>query len=539
MILGTLVLLQLSASPVTVSSVRLEAENDRPVLRAAVSGPVLARVERDGRDLLLVLPGARAAVGLVLPEPVAEIQALTLEQKDDDARIRIHLEGRQDYELQATPGLVSVVLRPPSAPAGERVPEDVRDLYVKLLPPPAGGDTDVVSRPLGEAPADRNGETGGLRIGFLNVKPSVLLSYIDGDAAFLDTPLPVREKYFQVEPTIVLSAGSPGTEASRFQLSYGPRFRTGSEFQALRVPSHLATASLDVPVGTMLALHASHHFAHGVLETTEVDPGREYFFRLSPFTRNDTELGAALNPNGRLGLEVAATRDATRLDQGSGFFDHRTDTVNVSVDDHFGVSSRVYLRYEWQHVPPSAERPIVESSGSSYAFGASGELLPLLTGNVLVGLRSLSAPQAGPGGRHYGGSILAADLKKEFSAAASLTLLAHRDTYPSGFETNAFYVVTGVGAESDLGLPFALSFHGALGWQRNSYQVQADGFAFPRQDRILGWSVGLGHAVTRWGFLRADYRHDRRTSNLTDFDTSGHVFVLSLGVGTPQGMRTR
>jgi hypothetical protein len=80
-------------------------------------------------------------------------------------------------------------------------------------------------------------------------------------------------------------------------------------------------------------------------------------------------------------------------------------------------------------------------------------------------------------------------------------------------------------------LPLSLAFHGAVGWQRNAYQVKATGLATPREDEIVGWSVGLGRSLTRWSFLRADYRQDHRTSNLPDFDSDGHSFVIQLGLG--------
>jgi hypothetical protein len=375
-----------------------------------------------------------------------------------------------------------------------------------------------------------------MRFGSVRVKPTLLLSYVDGDAAFLDTATPVRDHYLQIEPTIALGAGTPGTATSQFTLTYGPRFRVGAAVEELRTPSHFATATLDVPLGIMFALHARHHFAHGVLETAEADPGREFFFRLSPFTRQETHAELAVNPQGVLGLEVGAGRDSVRIDEGSGFFTHRTDSLLSSVDYHFGVASRVFVRYEWDHVPAPLERPIVESTGSTVSVGVAGDLLPLLRGDLLAGFRSLDAPRAGSGGTRYRGSVLSATLRKEFTPSASLGLLGRRETYPSGFEENAFYVVTGVGAETDLAFPLSLVFHGAVGWQRNGYEVVATGLAVPRQDTIVSWSAGVGRAVTRWSFLRVDYRDDRRHSNVPGFATHGHVLVFQLGLGPAPGV---
>jgi hypothetical protein len=550
MIAMALLLLAMAEGTVNVSAVRIEAEGDGLVLRVALSGPVTARVEREGRDLVVVLPGASPAPGLVLPEAVAEIQSLAVEPSEPGTRIRIRLEKPLAYEMTQEDGLVSLSIRntlastavasalpspapspSPRPPAPGRDPESIRELYAKILPPPFGVGTDGTVPGAGDRPNEPRPEAEGLHFGPVRVLPSLLTSYIDADSALLDTAEPVRDRYFQIEPRLLVDVGEASLGATRFQLAYTPRFRLNSAFGEVRQPSHIATASLDAPIGTAIILRASHHYAHGVLETTEVDPGREYFFQLSPFTRNQTVVGALLNAGGRLGLDLSGSRDAVTLEDDGAFFDHRTDSVAASVTYQVGAISRVYGRYTWSHVPTPDERPLAESNSSTVSAGITGDILPLVTGDLEVGYRSLSAPRAGEGGTRFRGTTVAASLRKEFTPSTILALVARRDTYPSDFETNAFYVATGFGAETDLALPLSLAFHGAVGWQRNAYQVVATGLSVPRQDEIVGWSAGLGRSLTRWSFLRADYRQDHRTSNVPDFDTDGHSFVIQLGLG--------
>jgi hypothetical protein len=123
-------LLAASEATVTLSAVRLEAVNGRPIVRAVVSGPTSARVERSGRDLVLVLPGARPRPGLLLPFPNAGVAELTLKDSREGTRIRIRLDKPLDYELRQEPGLMSVTIVP-WAP--------VRDAYAKVLWPAPGG----------------------------------------------------------------------------------------------------------------------------------------------------------------------------------------------------------------------------------------------------------------------------------------------------------------------------------------------------------------------------------------------------------------
>ncbi len=253
--------------------------------------------------------------------------------------------------------------------------------------------------------------------------------------------------------------------------------------------------------------------------------------RTWPLTRQQTTAGVEVNSGGRFGLDVHGSRDSVHLRDNAGFFDHRTDVVSSSLIYELGPTLRAYLRYAWDHVPPSAQRQIIESRASTVSLQVNGELIPLVRGDLMVGYRHLSAPRGGSGGTQFDGTVLAASLRKEFTPSASLSLVGSRNTYPSGFEENAFYVATSAGLEADLGLPLSLVFHGTVGWQRNGYRVPAAGLSVPRRDDLIGWSAGVGRSLTRWSFLRGDYRQDRRDSNLPAFDTNGHVFIVQLGLG--------
>jgi hypothetical protein len=682
-------LLAASEATVTLSAVRLEAVNGRPIVRAVVSGPTPARVERSGRDLVLVLPGARPRPGLLLPFPNAGVAELTLKDSREGTRIRIRLDKPLDYELRQEPGLMSVTIVPwapvrdvsakvlwpapggrpeeatpaaksatrpvvqaEAAPAAEPPVEreappatqppverevtpaapppleretapaaeppvqaaaaptaepplqreaapgaqppverevtptapppvehevtptaqppverevtptapppvereaaptagiatqppapregqlgsaagDVRDLYAKILPPPAGRGPEE-GAPAEEAAAEPTVPREGFQFGPVRLLPMLVTSYIDADTALLDTPQPVRDRYFQIEPRLTFDLGPAAAGGRKVELTYNPRFRTSTAFPELRHATHLATLSLEAPVGTRFTVRALHHYARGLIETAEVDPGREYFFRLSPFTRQQSVAGVVVSSGGRFGLDVLASRDSVRLSDNAGFFDHRTDVASSALIYELGRESRAFLRYAWDHVPPSTQRPIIESHASTVSLQVTGELLPLVRGDLMVGYRHLSTPRGGIGGTGFDGTVVTASLRKEFTPSASLAVVGRRDTYPSGFEENAFYVATSAGLEADLGLPLSLVFHGTVGWQRNGYRVPAVGLSVPRRDDLIGWSAGVGRSLTRWSYLRGDYRQDRRDSNLPAFDTNGHVFIVQLGLG--------
>ena len=102
----------------------------------------------------------------------------------------------------------------------------------------------------------------------------------------------------------------PASAAARPSTSSSPRRRTSRDL------------SLELPLGAIGEITAAEHFAHGLLETTEVDPGREYFFRLGRFTRHRHSLDLRLLPGGRADATVGGSLDVVRVDDRAAFFDH-------------------------------------------------------------------------------------------------------------------------------------------------------------------------------------------------------------------------
>ena len=52
-------------------------------------------------------------------------------------------------------------------------------------------------------------------------------------------------------------------------------------------------------------------------------------------------------------------RDSVQVDDTSGFFDHRTETIGGKLNYQLGASSRAFVSYEFTRIPPSDERPVV------------------------------------------------------------------------------------------------------------------------------------------------------------------------------------
>jgi hypothetical protein len=535
----------LLAQATRVLGISAETIQGRTALRVVTSsGASAVRVARDGGSLSFTLPGASAEALRVparLPEPLG---AVRVQAAAEGVVLSVEAPVQVPYEVRRE-GTDLVVLfgarerpaaapapAPAASPAGPASPAgnpEVLELYRRILPSP-GGDAGLAepepAEPTAAAAPEAAGEAEGLRL-----TPAFDAVYVDAKGTFLDTPQPVRDQYLELHPRLNMEYGFA---SGQFRGGYGMRLRPGSSFSASRGTTHLADASLQVPLGPRLTLRASDHFARGQLETTEVDAGREYFFRLGRFTRNTvsgsvrTELGG-----GRLtmDLDLGGSLDQVWVDDRAGFFDYERRGLGSGLRYAVTPGLEARLVYAFEQVPAPAERPVAESRSHLASLVLEGELVPLVTGQVGLGYRHQTAPRAGDGGRRFSGLVGTARVVKEFSRSARLTFSGSRSTYVSSFEQNAFYVAREVGTELTLGLPASLALHGGATYHWNDYRTEAAAIGEPRADRLWGFAVGLGRPLTRWAFIRTDYRKEFRNSNLDPLDTETSAFTAQLGVG--------
>ena len=219
---------------------------------------------------------------------------------------------------------------------------------------------------------------------------------MDSKGTFLDTPEPVRDP---------VPGGVPGVSLDldfargRLAGNYGLRLRRGSSFSATSGAAHLADASLNVPLGTRLSLRGSDHFAHGLLEATEVDAGRSICFQLGRFTRNAVAGGLRAQLGGgrlTLDLDLGASFDYLDIDDDAGFFDYERRGLGSGLRYAVTPALDARLLYAFEDVPASPERPVVESRSHSASLVLEGEIAPLITGLISVGYRRRRAPRRTP-----------------------------------------------------------------------------------------------------------------------------------------------
>jgi putative beta-barrel porin BBP2 len=425
------------------------------------------------------------------------------------------------------PGVASPGI-PPSEPTLE-------DLYRSILPRPIGDPQALAKEdPGAQAPGTAgvsrdDGARDGLHLGRATLTPAFEALYVRAEAALLDTAVPVQDRYYEMRPQI----GAEVLLGTGFlRGAYQARIRRGSSFEVVESTiTHLADLSLDFPIGGVGEITGAEHFARGLLEAAEVDPGREYFFRLSRFTRHRHSLSLRLLPGGRADVTVGGSLDVVRVDDPAAFFDHDEQAVSAQLGYEVRPALRAALGYGYTRIPFTAERPEVESRMHSTFGELRGEILPLTTGYVSVGYSSQTSPNAGPGGTRFTGLTASGRLEKSFTPSSSLTVAVTRATNVSNFEQNAFYVTNAFDVLLHAGLPGSLALQAGAGYHRNDYRTVASSIGAPRRDEIRAWTLGLGRPVTRHAFVRADYRGDRRDSNIDAFDTHSNVLTVQLGVG--------
>jgi hypothetical protein len=184
--------------------------------------------------------------------------------------------------------------------------------------------------------------------------------------------------------------------------------------------------------------------------------------------------------------------------------------------------------YSYDAVPRPDERPEAESTAHSALLTLSGEITPLLSGDVTVGYRRQDSPSAATGGTRYSGLTTSAVLTRQIGRESTVAVYASRSTPISAYEQNAFYVSSAVQGTIRLPLPARFEFRGGLGYQWNDYRTVASAIGVPREDRILGWYVGLRRPLRSNLYLSGAYRSEDRTSNVDAFTTDANGFYFQL-----------
>lgn len=509
-----------------VMAIRFTTIDFRPAVRILVSEDMPAsRVTREGREVLIRLPGVPGEE-LLLPEVEPPLQAIRVEREPATTIVLVSVAPEVPFEAGFEPGLLTVIFGKPPDP-GRRGP--VTPALYGLLFPSAD-----VERAEGEEPEDEDKifdeERQGLYLGRVQLQPYLTVSFVNADVLAFNRPFPIRARYLEIAPGVTASAP---VFTGRLRAEYEPRFRFFSDIPEINATAHFAGVRLDFPVGTRTLLRVGHRYTRAVLETTVVDPGREYFFGLDRYSFNHTTAAARVDAGPSLTLELDAGWRWTRFDRDEavGFFDYDSRTFRAGLGYDLRSDLRATVSYAYDRIPPPADRPIAEATGHNLLGSLAGQITALTSGSVTVGLRRQANPLATAGSEDLTGITLGGELRREVGHSSSVRLGFTRTPLPSAFEDNAYYVNSSITATIEAPLPFALWAQGTAGFLRNNYPTVDPSIGAPRRDDMWLWTVGIGRQLGWRSWLRADYRREERHSNIPGLDVTTDGFLVQFGIG--------
>lgn len=564
-----------------VVSIVNERAGDDFSVRFVLSGPPTSySATKDGDDILVRIEAAPLP-GLSLPAAAGPVRAMEF-GSGPGFSVRLTLSENRPYEIVRESASLRLLLRkgaeavappppvaapspdplaiPSPSPEPSPVPvvdasaSDTADLYRRLFP----STTDPSSvGPLGAtqmgAPENWYSDTRWMG---LQVRPWVSVSYMDAKTTEVQVNTVTADQYWMIQPNIGVgfSPRLGGDRVGQWWVNYTPRFRRQLSLSLPHLTSHFFDAGIDQPLSASFAVYGRYHFSKGVLETDEIDPGREYGIGLNRvvdtslerFKRNSFGVGVKFDflADTKVDVYVDSTKVLYGKDPGEeqyvtgerAFFDYDTRTLNASLRRGLGESRTVGLLFSVHDMPTQPERKQVEGRGYTYGASLEGQILALTTGRILLGYRTQKNPNAGIGGQEYGEFAYGLQLAREISDDTSLGIGADRKLYLSNYEENGFYVADTLRADLNARLPFTIYLRISGYLQANSYETspqlsESTGRFELRKDKLRGLSIGLTRSLTDWAFLRFDYNGERRDSNLNRFDINTRTFTFQLGLG--------
>lgn len=570
-----------------VVSILNEKLGDDTVVRFVLSGtPGAYSAVRDGDDIIMNI-AAEPLPGMSLPVAREPITALAL-IPGASFRMRLAVSADHDHEVlrevsslrlvlkkraavetvqpTATPALdpanpLAIPTASPSpspSPTPESTPapviqEDTGDLYRRLFPttfdPSAVGAQD---EDLGNA----SNWFSDFRWLGLQTKPWVSVSYVDAETTQVEAGTVTRDSYWVIQPNLGLGF-SPSFVSARegqWSVNYTPRFRRLIDINLPRLTSHFFDVGVDQPVASFGSVYGNFHWARGVLETDEVDPGREYGIGLNRvidtslerFDRKSLSFGIKVDFVADTLLDVSVgqskvkyggvAEDAPFIFGERAFFDYKTRVLNASLRRDIGSNKMLSVIFGVHDTPAQTERAQIEGRGYTYGAQMEGDIAFLTTGQLLLGYRTQKNPKAGAGGQDYSDLTYGAQLVRSIGENTRVGFAADRNLRLSAYEDNGFYVADTLRADLSTRLPWSFWATGNVSRQSNKYKtspqlVGETGPAVLRNDKLRSWSVGLTRSVMSWAFLRANYTSEKRDSNLDRFDINTRSLTVELGIG--------
>ena len=513
MTLGTTLLVAALLAPPeggrVVVSVRVEEGTGggaSVIVRLAEDG-VPATVRREGARLLIEVTG-QTSEPPALPRPAPPVVAVGFEEaRPGVSRLAVEVAPPFEYEVQRSgPELRLRIAARPAA-------DDVETLAEMLFPAAGAG----VAPSSGEPPS----EPGGARV---RLEPRVSASYASGLNGFEEGPQPSEDSYWELVPAID-AVGGP------LRLGYEAHLRGGSRYPAVNSTiTHLLEALLEGQLASDTHVSGRYEFLRGRQQASAVDPGGEYFYGFEPFRKHTVGAQALVPLGGATGLVVSGTWAQLGFEEPGTFLDYSSWSAQGGLRREIGGQTSLELLYTREEVYDSSDTNVAGSSAGTISLSLNGEVRPMLRVLVLAALGQRHSPGAPAAAQDATDLLARVNVRREFSDNTALELGYTRSRNVSAFESNPSYRSDLLEARGYAPLPLELSLAASVGFRQNGYPLDALGIGAPRQDRIFGWSLGLGRSLGGWLVAHAEYQWLRRRSNLPGYSSASHALLVQVDV---------
>jgi hypothetical protein len=254
---------------------------------------------------------------------------------------------------------------------------------------------------------------------------------------------------------------------------------------------------------------------------------------LARYSFHNTTAGARITVGPSLTAELDAGYRWSRFDEDEalGFFDYDAFNVRAGLSYDLRSDLRAIVSYAYDHIPQPADRPLAESTAHNVLATLDGQITPFTSGSATVGVRRQTNPLGTGESSSFTGLTLAGSLRRELGHSSNLGVRFTRTSTPSGFEDNAYYIHNAVTASLDVPVPLGLWARGSVGYLWNRYPNVVPELGEPRRDDIWAVMVGLGRQLGWRSWVRADYRWEKRDSNLPGYDVTNDGFLIQFGIG--------
>jgi hypothetical protein len=326
---------------------------------------------------------------------------------------------------------------------------------------------------------------------------------------------------------------------------------------------HTFNADSQFDITQNVSFAVRDHFAISSLNSREFVPGREVLFSDARFKRNEAggQFNWQFSENDALGItgsynrvlfdapepDSSLSNDRDKTDKLLPFYDYNDYAVGGFYKREASRRTSFFVDGQYNCLETKDPRRIANSRGGEAVIGMESLLTPLISGQFSAGFRSDEYP--GAPFQDFLGSIFRASLQKEITEFIRISVAGSRDTNPSAYQDNAYYLTHGIGVAYSQDIGSKLFFSISPSYQRNSYprRITAEegvpnylvASGRHRIDRLYEVSVDARFRFN--DYLAVDFLFDglRRESVLPGFEFTDYRVGVSLLLGRSAVTRGR